>query len=407
MMMNVVSALNDKYVPYTYVMLYSLFENNRSRDIAVYLLQADLSDASKKDLSELAEGYGNEMHFVKMDRDAFDDRLLATHDWSMETCFRLAMNDVLPADLDRVIYLDGDMIINKDISPLYDMAFKNDKHLIVTHDMTMTPDSGEVYGDLHTEVFNRLIRENKYFNAGMILMDFAWLRQHYGYSDYIKMAEGLDFEIFAPDQDLLNLMHEGQTQFVDAWEYDLFACNAFIKNYDYDRVKKDVSIIHYVGEKPWRGGSHFHYGVEQLWWDYALGTDYADGLLDGFISTHFGESKFYDAIHQAEQFNDNIRGEITAAITTFKKLYALVNGQSGDVPESDEVFADVPDRRVIPDASENISMTRDEKIDFVRRVISDGSVESYVSDLRRENTSLQAQLDEALKACETLRGVLQ
>gem|GEM_PF-425582 len=406
-MINVVSALNDKYVPYTYVMLYSLFENNPGRDIAVYLLQADLSDTSMADLTGLADGYGNEMHFVKMDRDSFDDRLLATHDWSMETCFRLAMNDVLPKDLDRVIYLDGDMIINRDISDLYDMPFTGDSHLIVTHDMTMTPDSGEVYGELHTEVFNRLIRENKYFNAGMILMDFRWLREHYSFSDYMKMAEDLDFEIFAPDQDLLNLMHEGQTHFVDAWKYDLFACNAFIRNYDYDKVKKDVSIIHYVGEKPWRGGSHFHYGVEQLWWDYALRTDYCDRLLDDFIKTHFSDSKFYDAIRQAEQFNENLRGEISAAIGTFKKLYALVNGQGGGVPESEDVFADQPVRRAIPDTSVDMPNTRREKTDFVRGVISDTSVESYVNDLRRENTSLQSQLDEALKACETLRGVLQ
>ena len=403
--MNVVSALNDTYVPYTYVMLSSLFKNNKKTSIDVYLLEADLGERSMERLSLLAKAFGNEIHFVQMDRDSFDERLLATHEWSMETCFRLAMNDVLPADLDRVIYLDGDMIINRDISDLYERPFPAKKHLIVTHDMTMTPDSGEVYGELHTEVFNRLIRENKYFNAGMILMDFAYLREHYSYSSYIDLAESLDFEIFAPDQDLLNLMHEDETEFVDAWKYDLFACNAFIRGYDYDRVKRDVSIIHFVGEKPWRGGSHFHYGVEQLWWDYALDTDYAEELLKAFIDTHFSDSKFYDAIHQAEQFNENLRREITSAIATFKKLYALINGGGESAAEDGaDIFGDTQSLMQIPIGERTVAES--DMTGFVRAVIADTSVEDYVESLRDENTKLKSQLDDALSACEALKGTL-
>ena len=167
--MNVVTALNEAYVPYTYVMLYSLFENNKNSKIQVFLLQEGLSRETRDRLEQLGNRYRNEIRLIEMDRGIFDERLLSTHEWSMETCFRLAMNNVLPEGLDRLIYLDGDMIINKDISDLYDRPFAHGKHLIVTHDMTMTPDSGEVYGHLHTEVFNRLIRENKYFNAGPLI----------------------------------------------------------------------------------------------------------------------------------------------------------------------------------------------------------------------------------------------
>ena len=65
--MNIVSALNDRYVPYTYVMLYSLFKNNEKSDICIYLLQADLSDKSKTLLNRLAEKYGNKIYFIKME----------------------------------------------------------------------------------------------------------------------------------------------------------------------------------------------------------------------------------------------------------------------------------------------------------------------------------------------------
>lgn len=398
--MNVVTALNEKYVPYTYVMLFSLFEKNSEKS-CVYLLQDDLSEKSKEELRKLCDKYGNEVCFIQMDRNIFDERLLATHDWSMETCFRLAMNDVLPGDLDRLIYLDGDMIINKDISDLYHMEFAEGKHLIATHDMTMTPDSGAVYGDLHTEVFNRLIRDNKYFNAGMILMDYSYLRDHYHFSDYMEMAKGLDFKIFAPDQDLLNLMHEDQVEYVDSWKYDLFACNAFIRDYGYEKVKEEVSIIHFVGEKPWFGGNHFHYDVEVLWWDYANQTIYASDLQDDFLDTYAGPSEFYDAVQKGEEFNRNLRKDLVKTLEACQKLIAIITGKDEekvDIGEARETLLIPPIRPVVDDDSC--------KKDLIFQIITDNRIKEYVDYLRGENESLKKQLDEAVNVYYKLKNGL-
>lgn len=64
--MNIASSLNDKYAPYTYVMLSSLYKNNCDSKIDVYLLEADLIEESKRGLKELADEYGNTVHFVKI-----------------------------------------------------------------------------------------------------------------------------------------------------------------------------------------------------------------------------------------------------------------------------------------------------------------------------------------------------
>ncbi len=399
--MNVVTALNENYVPYTYVMLFSLFENN-SRHIHVYLLQENLSDASKEALQKLCLNYNNEISFVEMHSEDFDERLLATKEWSMETCFRLAMNDVLPKGLDRVIYLDGDMIINKDISDLYDKEFSAGKHLIVTHDMTMTPDSDDVYGKLHTDVFRKMIRNNQYFNAGMILMDFSYLQRKYHFRDYISLAEKLNFEIFAPDQDLLNFMHKDETEYVDAWQYDLFACNAFIRGYDYSCVKEKVSIIHFVGEKPWSGGTHFHYDIEALWWDYANQVIYANDLRQSFMDGYFGDSSFYDAIHQAEEMNQALKDKLQETMQAFGKLYQMlfgkeVGGLVGDFSSNKKYYPELPKKKDIS------KFTAEEEMAFVYEIINDNSIQQYVDELRVENETLQVQLNQAIESYHTLK----
>ncbi len=369
--MNVATALNDAYAPYTYVMLYSLFENNKREEICVYLLGKDLSEESLNTMHSLAEQYSNEIIYIHMDEDSFDKRLLQNHEWPMETCFRLQLNDVLKDDIDRLIYLDGDMIINGDITELYYMPFDDGKHLIVTHDMTMTPNSDETHGYLHTEVFRKMIWENEYFNAGMILMDFSYLREKYGFNDYISLAKELDFQIFAPDQDLLNYMHQKETQYVDALKYDLFACNAFVYGMDYKKVKESASIIHFVGEKPWTGGSHFHYDVENLWWDYSLKTVYREFFLDKFVSEVFSDSTFYQAIEKAEEMNRNLSGKNALGRPVFEK------------PKDHE------------------------KEQFIRRVVNDKETEKYVSDLYDENERLQTEVQNSLKQLEELMKSLQ
>ncbi len=143
------------------------------------MLQADLTDESKGMLVSLADDFDNSIVYIDIDVDEFDKQLPTDSTWSIETYFRLKLFDVLPTDVDRILYLDGDMIVNKDITDLYYMTFDHDRHFIVTHDMTMVPDAdGELF-QKYSDRFKRLIRENKYFNAGMILMDYSWLRMKY------------------------------------------------------------------------------------------------------------------------------------------------------------------------------------------------------------------------------------
>ena len=61
--MNIATALNSKYMRYTYVMLTSLFVNHPGADIHVYLLHSDLSDSDCTHLADLCTKHGNTVHF--------------------------------------------------------------------------------------------------------------------------------------------------------------------------------------------------------------------------------------------------------------------------------------------------------------------------------------------------------
>ena len=322
MKINVATSLNEGYTPYTYVMLYSLFKNNTEHEFTVYLLTDGLSEESKRDFGALCARYHGRLIYLTVDPRVFGDRLLGSGEWTKEACFRLALFDLLPDDAERLIYLDGDIIVNKNIGPLYSKDFK-DKHLLVCHDMTMTPDSEPVYGHLHTETFNKLIRENRYFNSGMIVMDTAYLKKHYSLRNYMALAQKLNYEIHAPDQDLLNYAHQDETLYVSEWEWDLFACNAFVRGYDYATVKRRVGVVHFVGEKPWNDGDHLHYDVEKLWWDYALETKFSGKFLDDFVKSSTADTYFLKKAYDLGRANASLEQDFQTIAKSFGELNDL------------------------------------------------------------------------------------
>ena len=122
---NVAAALDSNYVKYAYVMLTSLFENQTSDcQVYVYLLQSGLKKGEKECLQELVESYGGRMHWLNVDVSVFPANISLLRYWSLEAYYRLMLQDILPEEVDRILYLDIDIIVNKPLDELYDMDFE-------------------------------------------------------------------------------------------------------------------------------------------------------------------------------------------------------------------------------------------------------------------------------------------
>ncbi|MBR6771028.1 MAG: hypothetical protein IKM28_07310 [Lachnospiraceae bacterium] len=273
--MHVAAAFNHGYAVYAAVMLQSLYENNPLCQIQVHILQSDLTYGDKVGLKRQAESFQNQIFFYDFDNSLLPDGLQVTKEWSKEAYFRLFMTELLPDTVDRILYLDVDMIIGKPIYNLYFMEMQG-KDIIGCRDFSQILRTE--FADMRKELFAPLAKEKEfvYFNSGMMLMDLAGLRQWIRGADYLQVAEDLKGKLLAPDQDILNLVHWQKTGLVDEFRYDIF--NACLKDLKAEELELFASIIHYAGPKPWMPidiSKHAH----RLWWDYASRTRMASGLL--------------------------------------------------------------------------------------------------------------------------------
>jgi lipopolysaccharide biosynthesis glycosyltransferase len=280
--MNVITALNKRYIPYTAVMLSSL-GMNENEHVDAYLLNSELSDVDIDLIAQALKNYDMTIHSVEVEAEKFSNRLPHNSQWSMETYYRLMMLELLPKELDRALYLDGDMIINKSLKELYYMDF-DDKEIIACDDKSGLnfPDN---YGMKQQEMFKEAFSQGyRYFNAGVMLLNIRLLREKNSFQTYLDAIEEWKYEMEAPDQDILNWVHWKNVGYADYQRYDMFARVAHNAEITYEEIKQGVAIIHYAGEKPWEN-CNFHFDIEKLWWDYAKETPFYENLLNDFVDS--------------------------------------------------------------------------------------------------------------------------
>ena len=273
--MHIVAAFNHRYMVYAAVMLQSFYEHHPLCEISVHILQCELTENDKEILANQAESFGNRVEFYDFDRRWIPEGAKITEEWSIEAYFRLYMTELLPEYVDRILYLDVDIIVNKSIYDFYFMDMQ-DYDIIGCRDFSRV--LHEEFEDKRKELFAGASGQEGfvYFNSGVMLVNIKKLRGRITGADYIRAAEQLREKLIAPDQDILNLFHWESTGLVDEYRYDFF--NACLKGIQPEEVTQAVSIIHYAGPKPWVSDNikvHAH----RIWWEYAVRTKAAADLL--------------------------------------------------------------------------------------------------------------------------------
>ena len=275
--MNIAVAVDEKFVKYSCVMLTSLFENHRDREIQVFVLYGQIDETQLKYFADLADRYEQKIQLIQMQREWFPEELPHTKEWPLEVYYRLALTDILPTEIDRVLYLDVDVIVKDSIWEFYSTDFQG-KSLCACRDMSALDGMAPAQYELFRE--HRKDPDFKYFNTGVLLMNLKKMRENVSLDFFIRT--GLELNLVAVDQDLLNYVFHGDVQYFDEYRYDLFAKLAYNKGLGYDWVLQNTSIIHFAGRKPWHHET-LHYDTEKFWWNYAKMTPFYAQFLEDVV----------------------------------------------------------------------------------------------------------------------------
>lgn len=212
--MNILLVTNKKYMPYTKLLLHSLL-SQQSGNVSIYLFHRDLQEIDAQELQALVGAYpASEIMITMLTQDHIAG-LKPTEKLPIETYFRIVAIDMLPQEIDRMLYLDVDMIVKKPLDELYQMDFGG-KAAIVCQDIY-----GYIYGASQESEQRLGLRETgSYFNAGVMLLNLTVFREQ-GLAkktlDYIYEKEAM---LKWEDQDALNAVLDGNVKFAPWHLYD-------------------------------------------------------------------------------------------------------------------------------------------------------------------------------------------
>ena len=263
--MDLTCSTDDNYVHHCAVMLTSFFENNRSETHTIYLLTEGLKNSNQLFLENLCSSHKAKLCCYLVDKDIVQTLPIKKSDHlTLATYYRLFMADLLPNTLDKVLYLDCDIIVNQSLHTLWHTPIAN-RPLAAVEEM----------GCSLPDVYDRLGYDKKfgYFNAGVLLINLRYWREQHLTRTFITYAKENYASIKAHDQDVLNgVLHESYLPLPVQWNVEeaFYHYHFLKKNWKMKGFRKSLcnpAILHYTWKpKPWEKDclhplryNYFHY----------------------------------------------------------------------------------------------------------------------------------------------------
>lgn len=247
--MNILVTLNSNYIKPLRTMLKSLFLNNPGEGFDIYILHTSLKKAELEDLEFFIGAHGSKLNVICVDENCFRDAPVLFH-YTKEMYFRLLAYQLLPKDLDRILYLDPDILVLNPVRELYETDISGYLYAAAYHDKISIKEINQI------RLYPYEI--NAYYNSGVLLMNLELLRNEADDKEIYRFVDENRAKLIMPDQDILNALYAKRIKGLNElyynydaryYTYNKLASNGF---YDMDQVISNTVILHFCGKKkPW------------------------------------------------------------------------------------------------------------------------------------------------------------
>ncbi|WP_153445923.1 glycosyltransferase family 8 protein [Vibrio algicola] len=295
-------ACDDNYSRHLAVSIASLIDNySMSKRLDIFVFDAGISKENRGKIQKL-ERNNIGIKFVQIDVNMFDGYPLTIEHISLATYFRLKLPSLLPSHK-KVVYFDVDIIINDDISKMWDVSLEG-KSIAAVIEPEVSLNNKEhlrcigVDGDFF------------YFNAGVLILDLDRLRRLNFEGKVIDYLGKYSSLLVYQDQDILNGMLFNDVKYLSPfYNYMPMYRNILSKKRRYQinlipyteleikKLKKTACVYHFCGRrKAWMqsctsSGFHLYkkYQHKTEWRD----ADYTDlEQIKGLVKANYIYRRF-------------------------------------------------------------------------------------------------------------------
>lgn len=249
--MHIVFCLDNSYISHCATVIASIISHNREESITFHLLSDYLSQENICSLEKWIKSFNNkyiEVHKINIDR--FNVFPVKDAYINISTYYRLLIPDIIK-DIDKVIYLDCDVIINSSLTDLWNTDI-SDYTLAGVRDRIN--DSIRLYNRLKYDI------QFGYLNAGVLLINLKKWREENVFEKALSIAKTNPTILKNHDQDIINMIFYDSKKILN-FKYNLLEYYLYTEEWLYlDRkyypeiieACKNPVIVHFcMPQKPW------------------------------------------------------------------------------------------------------------------------------------------------------------
>lgn len=204
--MHLCYAADDNFSMLTGVSMLSVLQSMQKYPVHFFVLDGGISQKNRELLLQIAEQGRAKIDFLDIEDQMARISAAGQKAWgdfpSHVTWARLFLPELLPAEIDRILYLDGDTVVTGDLSELYYTELQGNTIAAV-----------EDCVNAKYKAALGLPEQARYINAGIVLFDLtAWRTS--GPKDWMEDLLRTDKVYAMADQDVLNLMFRDRIRFL-------------------------------------------------------------------------------------------------------------------------------------------------------------------------------------------------
>lgn len=164
--MNILVTLDSNYLKPLKIMLKSLFFNNQNERFTIFLLHSSINDEEIANLKNYIKNNRSQLKVLNIDNSYFSNAPSHLY-YTKEMYYRLLAFKLLPNNIDRILYLDPDILVINPIADLYNVDLEGYLYAAASHDFIGFKEINRV------RFYSYEI--DAYYNSGVLLMNLVFL----------------------------------------------------------------------------------------------------------------------------------------------------------------------------------------------------------------------------------------
>lgn len=249
--MNILFTVNREYMEHVIDCTRSIIRFPSDDGYNIYILHSDLQEQDQSYFTTQIESRNTTVYFQFVEPSLFAS-FPESDRYPRLIYYRIFAASLLPSDLDRILYLDGDTIVINPLDELYKMDFEGNYFLACTHVKKFLNKVNQYRLGME--------EESTYINSGVMLMNLGELRKKQNIKEVMSFVEKRRRYLTLPDQDIITALYGNKTGILDTMKYNLsdrmlsfYNADLTHKKIDLEWVRENTVVIHYYGkQKPWK-----------------------------------------------------------------------------------------------------------------------------------------------------------